>query len=234
MSISCEIQQSTDAWADLLRDEKQQPYFQSLLNYIKQERAKGHTIYPPQGDLFNAFKYTPLNALKVVIIGQDPYHGPGQAHGLSFSVPPGIAIPPSLRNIFLELKNDLSIDPPKHGCLTSWASQGVLLLNAVLSVAAGNAQSHANKGWERFTDQVIAKLNALKQPLVFMLWGAYAQRKGEHIDAQRHLVLRSPHPSPLSAHRGFMGCKHFSKANDWLARHQLTAIDWSLSEQPIS
>jgi uracil-DNA glycosylase len=222
--------QPTRTWSDLLANEKKQTYLQSLLASIKQERAKGEAIYPAHKDLFNAFKHTPLETLKVVIIGQDPYHGPGQAHGLSFSVPHHMPIPPSLRNIYQELNNDLGINPAKHGCLTQWASQGVLLLNSVLSVAAGKAQSHANRGWERFTDHIIAKINTQQRPLVFMLWGAYAQRKGEHIDPRQHLILKSTHPSPLSAHRGFLGCQHFSKANHWLTQQGTPTIEWSLEE----
>lgn len=213
-------------WADLIGEEKNKPYFQKLMQSITIERSQGTTIYPAQKDLFNAFKYTPLSALKVVIIGQDPYHGPGQAHGLCFSVGEHVRIPPSLQNIFQEIENDLGIPRAPHGHLARWAKQGVLLLNAVMSVKAGQPQSHAGRGWEQFTDTVIRQINTLDQPLVFMLWGSYAQKKGACIDTQKHLVLKTTHPSPLSAHRGFLGCKHFSQANAWLTAKGVEPIDW--------
>ncbi len=186
------------------------------------------TIYPSQSDIFNALKYTPLEEVKVVIIGQDPYHGPKQAHGLSFSVLPGITPPPSLKNIFLELKNDLGISIPNHGCLINWAKQGVLLLNAVLTVESGKPQSHANIGWEHFTDKIIQVLNDKKNGLVFLLWGAYAQRKGEIIDPTKHYILKAAHPSPFSV-KGFLSCRHFSKTNEILKKMNKTPINWDLS-----
>ena len=194
---------------------------------MKSERCTKE-IYPPQCDVFNALKYTPFEKIKVVIIGQDPYHGPGQAHGLSFSVPPGIAPPPSLKNIFLELNNDLGLPIPKQGCLIKWAEQGVLLLNAVLTVESGKPQSHANKGWEQFTDKIIQVVSDKKQGVIFMLWGAYAQRKGEIIDPTKHFILKAAHPSPFSV-KGFLSCRHFSKANVFLMKQGKTAIDWNLS-----
>lgn len=213
-------------WQSVLTGEKEKPYFQTLLSFIKKERQT-KTIYPPQADVFNALKYTPFENVKVVIIGQDPYHGEKQAHGLSFSVLPGIKPPPSLRNIFLELHNDLALKAPQHGCLITWAEQGVLLLNAVLTVEAGKPQSHAGKGWEQFTDRIIQVLSDHKTGLVFLLWGAYAQRKGEIIDPTKHHILKAAHPSPFSA-RAFLGCKHFSKANDILLKMDKMPIDWAL------
>ena len=215
-------------WESVLADEKQQPYFQAALHYVKQERAQGKIIYPPQTDIFNAFKFTPFDQVKVVIIGQDPYHGPQQAHGLSFSVRPGVRQPPSLKNILKELYNDLGVPLPKHGCLEKWAKQGVMLLNASLTVAAGKPQSHANIGWERFTDKVIKILNDEKEGLIFLLWGAPAQRKGAAINPKRHYILTAAHPSPLSAYRGFFGCQHFSKTNALLRKMGKTEIDWRL------
>lgn len=199
-----------------------------LRAFLQQERDRGQMIYPPARQIFAALDATQFDAVKVVILGQDPYHGPGQAHGLCFSVLPGVPIPPSLRNIFVEIERDLRLAPPDHGCLLPWAQRGVLLLNAVLTVRAGQAGSHQNQGWEWFTDQVIERLAREREHLVFLLWGSYAQKKGRIIDAQRHRVLRSVHPSPLSAHRGFIGCGHFSAANQYLVRQGLTPIDWSL------
>lgn len=214
-------------WHDVLAQEKQQPYFVQTLEFVGKARADGKVIYPPQKDVFNAFRYTELNQVKVVILGQDPYHGPNQAHGLSFSVRPGIPAPPSLMNMYKELANDIpGFILPQHGCLQSWAEQGVLLLNTVLTVEAGQAHSHANLGWETFTDRVISALNEKRDGIVFLLWGAHAQKKGSIIDGQRHHVLKAPHPSPLSAHRGFMGCHHFSKANQLLIQQGLSPIDW--------
>jgi uracil-DNA glycosylase len=218
-------------WAEALAAERREHYFHDLLAFVDRERSAGKTIYPPHSDVFNAFAYTPFENVKVVIIGQDPYHGPHQAHGLCFSVKPPTPPPPSLVNIFLELKSDLGIQRPSHGNLESWARQGVLLLNAVLTVEEGKPGSHANKGWERLTSKIIEELNARKQNLVFLLWGAYAQKKAECVDRNRHLVLTAPHPSPLSAHRGFLGCKHFSQANTYLTRQGLAPIDWSLPEK---
>ena len=216
------------SWRAVLADEKNKPYFQHVLNFVKAERAAGKIIYPQQGDIFNALKFTPFDKVKVVILGQDPYHGPNQAHGLCFSVQKGINPPPSLQNIFKELHDDLGITIPNHGNLESWAQQGVLLLNTVLTVEAGKAHSHANKGWEIFTDKVIQTLNDHRQGLVFLLWGSHAQRKGEVIDPLKHYLLKSAHPSPLSAHRGFLGCRHFSKTNQYLKKSGQVEIDWEL------
>lgn len=215
-------------WKEVLQGEREAPYFQSILALLESEKRNGKTIYPKTSDIFNALQYTPFESVSVVIIGQDPYHGPNQAHGLCFSVLPGVPPPPSLQNIFKELNDDLGISLPKHGCLEKWARQGVLLLNAVLTVEAGKPQSHSSIGWEKFTDRVIRELNERKQGLVFLLWGASAQKKGAHIDRSRHTVLETVHPSPLSAHRGFLGCKHFSKTNDLLQQQGRTPIDWSL------
>ncbi|MFP9230319.1 uracil-DNA glycosylase [Pectobacterium cacticida] len=215
-------------WHDVLAQEKLQPYFINTLEFIKKERAAGKIIYPPQKDVFNAFRFTELHQVKVVILGQDPYHGPNQAHGLSFSVRPGVPAPPSLVNIYKELASDIpGFEIPRHGFLQSWAEQGVLLLNTVLTVEAGRAHSHANLGWETFTDRVIAALNEQREGLVFLLWGSHAQKKGSIIDQRRHHVLKSPHPSPLSAHRGFFGCKHFSQANQFLEQQGLSPINWT-------
>lgn len=216
------------SWHHVLADEKQQDYFIHTMQTVAQERQAGITIYPPAKDVFNAFRFTALADVKVVILGQDPYHGAGQAHGLSFSVLPGIAPPPSLINIYKELAQSVAdFVIPRHGCLASWAHQGVLLLNTVLTVRAGQAHSHASLGWEIFTDRVISLINEHRQGVVFMLWGAHAQKKGRIIDRQRHLVLHAPHPSPLSAHRGFFGCGHFVKANHYLEQRGQTIIDWT-------
>jgi len=217
-------------WHDVLGNEKQQPYFIETLNTVAKARAAGVTIYPPQKDVFNAFRLTELGDVRVVILGQDPYHGPGQAHGLSFSVLPGIAPPPSLVNMYKELVASVpGFERPAHGYLESWARQGVLLLNTVLTVEAGKAHSHASLGWETFTDKVISLINTHRQGVVFLLWGAHAQKKGRIIDAQRHHILSAPHPSPLSAHRGFLGCGHFVKANEYLIERGEKPIDW----QPV-
>ena len=214
-------------WHDVLADEKQQPYFLNTLKTVAEERQSGITIYPPQKDVFNAFRFTELGDVKVVILGQDPYHGPGQAHGLAFSVRPGVAIPPSLLNMYKELEATISgFTRPTHGYLESWARQGVLLLNTVLTVRAGQAHSHASLGWETFTDKVIALINEHCEGVVFLLWGSHAQKKGAIIDRQRHCVLKAPHPSPLSAHRGFFGCNHFVQTNQWLVDRGETPIDW--------
>ena len=216
------------SWKAALRDEFTQPYMRELSDFLRQEKAAGKVIYPPGPLIFNALDSTPLEQVRVVILGQDPYHGPGQAHGLSFSVPPGVPVPPSLLNIYKEIEADLGIARPGHGCLLPWARQGVLLLNAVLSVEQGQAGSHQGRGWEGFTDHVVDVLNRQREGLVFMLWGSYAQKKGAMIDTGRHRVLKAPHPSPLSAHRGFLGCRHFSQANDYLRRRGQAPIDWSL------
>ncbi len=214
-------------WHDVIGKEKEQPYFVETLAFVAAERQAGKTIYPPQKDVFNAFRYTELADVKVVILGQDPYHGPNQAHGLSFSVRPGVPAPPSLVNMYKELATDIpGFERPDHGYLQSWAEQGVLLLNTVLTVEGGRAHSHANLGWETFTDKVIAALNENREGVVFLLWGSHAQKKGNFIDRNRHHVLKAPHPSPLSAHRGFLGCRHFSQANQLLEQQGLTPIDW--------
>jgi uracil-DNA glycosylase len=216
------------SWLARLGPLLQSPPLRELSAFLRAEKAAGVAVYPPGGQLFAALDATPFEQVKVVILGQDPYHGPGQAHGLSFSVPPGVPTPPSLQNIFRELQRDLGLPIPAHGCLQAWADQGVLLLNAVLSVAAGQPGSHAGRGWEGFTDAVIEHLGREREGLVFLLWGSYAQKKGALIDRQRHCVLRAPHPSPLSAHRGFLGCGHFSAANRWLQGRGLAPIDWRL------
>ncbi|KAF0806405.1 uracil-DNA glycosylase [Alcanivorax sp. S71-1-4] len=215
-------------WKAALGTEFDSEYMLALRAFLLEEKKRGKVVYPPGPQIFNAFNTTPFDKVKVVILGQDPYHGPGQAHGLSFSVPAGVPPPPSLQNIFKEIHRDLGIDMPRTGCLVPWAEQGVLLLNAVLTVEQRQAASHQGKGWERFTDAAIDHLNRERQGLVFMLWGSYAQRKGNLIDRKRHLVLTAPHPSPLSAHRGFIGCGHFSSANDWLVQQGKTPIDWRL------
>lgn len=216
------------SWRGRLGEHLQSEAMQALAAFLRTEKAAGKRIHPPGRQMFAALDAVPFEAVRVVILGQDPYHGPGQAHGLSFSVPPGVAIPPSLLNVFKEIQRDLGLPMPRHGCLTHWAEQGVLLLNAVLSVEEGRAGSHAGKGWEGFTDAVIEALSREREGLVFLLWGAYAQKKGELIDRDRHCVLKAPHPSPLSAHRGFLGCGHFGKANRWLQGRGLGPIDWAL------
>ena len=220
--MDVKIEQS---WKHKLQEEFDKPYFENLIAFVKNEYAT-QTIYPPGRLIFNAFDQCPFDQVKVVIIGQDPYHEPGQAHGLCFSVNEGIPFPPSLRNIFKEIADDFGIPVPQNGNLERWASQGVLLLNATLTVRAHTAGSHQNKGWETFTDAAIHKLAEEKEGLVFILWGSYAQRKGEFINASKHLVLRSVHPSPLSAHRGFFGNKHFSKTNEYLIQTGQTPINW--------
>lgn len=215
-------------WLALLGEEFERDYMRELSQFLRQRRAAGVAVYPPPADIFRAFWATPPAEVRVVILGQDPYHGPGQAHGLCFSVRPDVPVPPSLGNVFRELETDLGLGRPDHGCLLSWAEQGVLLLNAVLTVERGSAGAHRDRGWERFTDRVIECVNGAPAPTVFMLWGAQAQRKGERISRDRHLVLTAPHPSPLSAHRGFLGCRHFSQANAWLTAQGREAIDWRL------
>ena len=216
------------SWKARLGDYLQREDMAALSAFLRQRKAQGARIYPPGQEIFAAFDATPFEAVKVVILGQDPYHGPGQAHGLCFSVRPGVPVPPSLDNIFKEIHADLGLPRPDHGCLLPWALQGVLLLNAVLTVEDGRAGAHQGKGWEGFTDHVVDVLNREREGLVFLLWGNYAQAKGKVIDTRRHRVLKAPHPSPLSAHRGFMGCRHFSAANEYLTRNGLTPIDWSL------
>lgn len=217
-----------ETWETLLAPEKEKPYFKAILDFLRGERTKGKIIYPAQQNIFNAIKLTSFENLKVVIIGQDPYHNPQQAHGLSFSVPQGIEPPPSLKNIFKELKSDCGIEPANHGCLEKWAKQGVLLLNAVLTVEENKPGSHANIGWQTFTDTIITKINNHPDTIIYLLWGSYAQKKRDLIDTKKHIILTAPHPSPLSAHRGFLGCKHFSMTNTQLTKLGKTPIDWSI------
>ena len=216
------------SWKARLGDYLKRPDMRALADFLRTEKRAGKVLYPPGPEIFNAFAHTPFDKVRVVILGQDPYHGPGQAHGLCFSVRPGVPVPPSLNNIFAEIARDLGIPRPDHGCLTPWADQGVLLLNSVMTVEQGRAGAHQNKGWEGFTDAAIEALNRERQGLVFLLWGAYAQRKGRLVDPNRHLVLSSVHPSPLSAHRGFIGNGHFSAANRYLESQGQPPIDWSL------
>lgn len=216
------------SWLAAMGSEFDKPYMIQLKQFLAEEKAKGKVIYPAGPNWFSAFNDTPFDQVKVVILGQDPYHGPHQAHGLCFSVRPGVAIPPSLRNMCQELQSDLDIPLPEHGCLTHWAQQGVLLLNATLTVEQGNAGAHQGKGWEQFTDRAVQALNEQREGLVFLLWGSYAQKKGAFIDTSKHLVLKAPHPSPLSAYRGFFGCKHFSQVNQYLKQRGLVSIDWQL------
>jgi len=215
------------SWKRRLADEFNLPHMVALREFLLQRKRSGAVIYPPGHLIFNALDSTPFERVKVVILGQDPYHGPGQAHGLCFSVQEGVEWPPSLRNIYREMVDDLGCVPPSSGNLQHWADQGVLLLNAVLTVERGRAGSHQGKGWEQFTDRVVSELNAFREGIVFMLWGSYAMKKGAAIDRQRHLVLTAPHPSPLSAHRGFFGCRHFSKANAWLEKRGEKPIHWA-------
>lgn len=214
-------------WADHLNEEFAKPYYQQLRQFLIRE-YRTTTVYPDMYDIFNALHYTPYSEVKVCILGQDPYHGPGQAHGLSFSVKPGVPAPPSLQNIFRELENDLGCPPPNHGCLEHWARQGVLLLNTVLTVRHGQAASHRGCGWEQFTDRVIEVLNARPQPVVFILWGRHAQAKVPMIDRSRHGIIASPHPSPLSAHSGFFGSRPFSRANAFLQERGIAPVDWAI------
>ncbi|HEX7338943.1 MAG TPA: uracil-DNA glycosylase [Rhodanobacteraceae bacterium] len=216
------------SWKARLGSYFERPDMQALRAFLVAEKQAGKQIYPPGRQIFAAFEHTPFDAVKVVILGQDPYHGPGQAHGLCFSVRPGVMVPPSLDNIFKEIQRDLGLARPDHGCLTPWAARGVLLLNSVLTVERGQAGAHRGKGWEGFTDAAIDCLNREREGLVFLLWGSYAQAKGRLVDEHRHKVLRAPHPSPLSAHRGFMGCGHFSLANQYLESRGVAPVDWSL------
>ena len=216
------------SWKARIGDWLLRPEMRELSAFLRQRKAAGAHVFPPGPQIFAAFDATPFEQVKVVVLGQDPYHGYGQAHGLSFSVMPGVPVPPSLLNIYKEIEADLGLPRPDHGCLLPWAQRGVLLLNAVLTVEESAAGSHQGRGWEGFTDHVVETLNQQREGLVFLLWGAYAQKKGKVIDTRRHRVLRAPHPSPLSAHRGFLGCGHFSAANEYLRRTGQTAIDWSL------
>ncbi len=219
------------SWSNLLAAEKQQDYFEQTMQYVATRCAEKVTVYPSKEQIFTAFSATPFEKVKVVILGQDPYHGPNQAHGLCFSVMPGVKTPPSLVNIYKELKQDIpGFKIPSHGYLQSWAEQGVLLLNTVLTVEQGQAHSHKHLGWEKFTDKVIQQLNQYGKGIVFLLWGAHAQKKGAQIDTSKHVVLKAPHPSPLSAHRGFLGCRHFSKTNQLLNEQGRQPIDWARLE----
>ena len=218
-----------ESWKQVLKDEFDKPYFNSLVEFLKTEKQNGEVIYPKGDFIFRAFDLTPFEKVKVVILGQDPYHGIGQAHGLCFSVPENIQCPPSLQNIFKELKSDLNIPIPASGNLEGWAKQGVLLLNALLTVRANQPASHHQKGWEQFTDAVIKTLSDKSDSLVFILWGKYAQQKSEWINQSKHLILTAAHPSPFSAYSGFFGCKHFSKTNDWLEKHLREKINWKLN-----
>ncbi|MBE0438894.1 MAG: uracil-DNA glycosylase [Gammaproteobacteria bacterium] len=222
------------SWQAHLNSEFEQSYMQQLKAFLRSEKDQGKVIYPHSSNWFHALETTPLDNVKVVILGQDPYHQPKQAHGLCFSVLPSVKIPPSLVNIYKELQTDLGIQPVNHGYLESWATQGVLLLNAVLTVVDSNANAHQGKGWEHFTDKIISIVNQHCDHVVFMLWGSYAQKKGAMIDRSKHLVLTAPHPSPLSAHRGFLGCKHFSQANTYLKQHGKTQINWQLPDQVLT
>jgi uracil-DNA glycosylase len=215
-------------WLDVLAAEFEQDYMKQLRAFLLERSGAGAVIYPPGKQIFNALDSTPLSQVKVVILGQDPYHGPGQAHGLCFSVQPGVPAPPSLVNVFKEIQADLGLPVPEHGHLQAWAERGVLLLNAVLTVERSNAGAHQGKGWERFTDAVVRAVNERRDNVAFLLWGSQAQKKGAGIDMGRHLVLKAPHPSPLSAHRGFLGCRHFSKANQWLESRGVEPVDWRL------
>ena len=223
-----------NSWKQCLQAEFSKTYMQNLRSFLKTELALGKTIYPKPHQYFAALNLTPFADVKVVILGQDPYHGEGQAHGLCFSVAPSVRTPPSLVNIYKELHQDLGLDVPNHGCLVSWAKQGVLLLNSVLTVEQGKAASHQKKGWETFTDQIITRINNEKEHVVFVLWGAYAQKKGAFIDRDKHLVIEGLHPSPLSAHRGFFGQHYFSRANDYLAEHHQQSINWFLPNKEVA
>lgn len=224
--------QIEDSWKNVLASEFEKEYFAKIKEFILVEKAKGKTVYPPGSLIFNAFNRTPFENVKVVILGQDPYHGAGQAHGLSFSVPFGVTPPPSLKNIYQELKNDVGFQVPNHGNLEHWAEQGVFLLNAFLTVNASEPASHQKAGWEQFTDAVIKTLSEKREHIVFLLWGRFAQEKTSLIDSGKHLILKAPHPSPFSAHSGFFGCKHFSKTNAYLQENGISPINWGLSNLP--
>ena len=217
-----------ESWKNVLKSEFNKPYFLEIVTFLKMEKATGKTVYPPGSLIFNAFNSTPFDQVKVVLLGQDPYHGPGQAHGLSFSVPDGIPPPPSLMNIFKEMQSDLGVPFPRSGNLQHWANRGVLLLNASLTVRAQEPMSHSRMGWSEFTNAAISKLSDLRKNLVFLLWGKFAQEKQALIDETKHLVLKAAHPSPLSAHNGFLGCRHFSKTNEYLVSNKTDPIDWTL------
>ncbi len=217
-----------ESWRAPLQGQFDSPYMQALKSFLEHEKAQGKRIFPKGSEYFRALDLTPLDKVKAVILGQDPYHGEGQAHGLCFSVRPGVRTPPSLVNIYKEMRSDLGIEPARHGFLEHWAQQGVLLLNSVLTVEMGQAASHQRKGWEEFTDAVVRLVAQKEEPVVFLLWGAYAQRKAGFVDQSRHLVLKAAHPSPLSAHNGFLGCRHFSQANAFLEAKGRGAIDWTL------
>ena len=219
-----------ESWRAPLLDQFASPYMQGLKQFIETEKAAGKRIFPKGNEYFRALDLTPLDQVKLVVLGQDPYHGEGQAHGLCFSVQPGVRTPPSLVNIYKELESDLGLPRARHGFLEHWARQGVLLLNSVLTVEMGRAASHQGKGWETFTDAIVRLVAQKEEPVVFLLWGAYAQRKAGFVDSGRHLVLKAAHPSPLSAHNGFLGCRHFSQANDFLEAKGRGAIDWRLPE----
>ncbi|MGF1710482.1 uracil-DNA glycosylase [Vibrio kagoshimensis] len=223
---------SLNTWETIIDDERSKDYFKEVIAFVENERNIGKVIFPLEEHVFSAFEMTPFKDVKVVIIGQDPYHGPDQAHGLAFSVLPGVKIPPSLRNMYKELQQDIDgFVVPSHGYLNTWASQGVLMLNTVLTVEQGKAHSHAKCGWEIFTDAIVERLNEREEPIIFLLWGAHAQKKGQAINAEKHHVLTAPHPSPLSARRGFFGCQHFSKVNQILSGGDQPIIDWSLPEE---
>lgn len=219
-----------ESWSVPLAEEFATPRMKALKQFLVAEKAAGKRIFPKGNEWFRALDLTPLDKVRVVILGQDPYHGEGQAHGLCFSVQPGVRPPPSLVNIYKELKADLGLEPPRHGFLEHWAEQGVLLLNSVLTVEMGLAASHRGRGWEEFTDAIIRLINKRAEPVVFLLWGAYAQKKAGFVDGDKHLILKAAHPSPLSAHNGFLGCRHFSQANAFLAAHNQPPIDWALPE----
>jgi len=223
------------SWQNVLKDELNKPYMAQLAAFVEKQRALGREVYPPKELVFNAFWQTPYDKVRVVIVGQDPYHGPGQAHGLSFSVPKGVQPPPSLKNIYKELSESVSFHPPGHGCLLHWAKQGVMMLNATLTVSRGEPTSHAGKGWERFTDAVIAALGRRKDPIIFVLWGRFAKDKCQNvlkdIETQQHTVLTAAHPSPFSANNGFFGCGHFAKINQILAEKNQPSIEWALDEE---
>ena len=218
-----------ESWKELLQSEFEQPYFEELTRFVREAYRKG-TVYPPAKLIFQAFDHCPFDRVKVVIVGQDPYHQPGQAHGLCFSVNDGVALPPSLQNIYKELHDDLGCDIPNNGYLKKWADQGVLLLNTVLTVRAHQANSHQGHGWEKFTDAIIEAVNEQDRPIVYMLWGRPAQSKIPMLTNPKHLILTAPHPSPLSAYRGFFGCKHFSKANEFLKEHGVEPVDWQIED----